>query len=87
MVTIGSFQLNGLPTRRASILAPLWLSLETLANNPPAAIEQQVYRALDRACSPRSEFSACMSAGRQRFDTDRASARELGKMANLLTDG
>ncbi|CAN7540247.1 hypothetical protein LJR039_003729 [Pseudorhodoferax sp. LjRoot39] len=89
VVTIRFFQLNheDLTTRRASILAPLWLNLETLASNPPAEIAQQVRRAVDRACSPRSEFSACMSAFRARFEADPAGARQLGEMANLLADG
>lgn len=89
VVTIRFFQLNheDLAIRRASILAPLWLNLETLASNPPAAITQEVRRAIDRACSPQSEFSACMNAFRERFDADREGARKLGSLANQLADG
>lgn len=86
VVTIRFFQLNheDLTTRRASILAQLWLNLENLEENPSPALRQKLLRAVDRACSPSSEFSACMNAFRERFRADRAAASLLGEMADRL---
>lgn len=86
VVTIRFFQLNheDLTTRRASILAQLWLNLENLEGNPPPALRQKMLRAVDRACSPKGEFSACMSAFRERFEVDRVAASRLGEMADRL---
>lgn len=89
VVTIRFFQLNheDLTTRRASILASLFLSLETLDSNPPKVIADLHLQAIDRACHPRSEFSSCMKAFRDRFAFDREAARKLGALANKLANG
>lgn len=88
LITIRFFQLNheDLTTRRAAILAPLWLNLEALSALPdgPLAHEQQMV--VDRACGPHGEFSACMNAFRELFAVDREAARKLGALANRLAD-
>jgi len=89
LITIRFFQLNheDLTVRRAQILASLWLNLESLQRGPAPDIADQYQRAIDRACSPASEFSSCMAAFRDLFADDPLSARSLGELANGLTTG
>ncbi|MDH0864250.1 hypothetical protein [Mitsuaria sp. GD03876] len=88
LVTIAFFQLNhqDLTTRRAESLAALWLSLEAMAALPAGhPMAAQYLAAIDRACAPGGEFSACMRAFRDLHGTRPDFARQLGEAANTLT--
>lgn len=80
MTNIEFFQLNhqDLTSRRAECIRDVWIAL-TMADSMPAH-RAMAEKAISSLCSPQSQFSSCVNAYRQLFQSDREKADEMAKL-------
>ncbi len=86
VTTITFFQLNhqDLTTRRANLLQSLWIALEQARTARAARDRLFASQLVERLCAEAAEFSACMTAFRTLYATDRARARETAHEASSV---
>lgn len=86
VTTIWFFQLNhqDLTTRRAEMLGHLWNALELHRLTDAQGERRRAEAVIELACSPKGQFSACMSAFRELYDTDRDAALARAEYALSL---
>lgn len=87
LITIEFFRLNheDLTTRRAQIIATLWLNLRTLVEpSLSLSLRQDTQTEIDRATAPSSGFSGCARDYVALYEADRALADKYGKVAQAL---
>jgi hypothetical protein len=77
--TIAFFQLNheDLVSGRKEMLLSLWIALEKLKNPESDKARKLARVVVDRLCSPKEQFSACMNSFRDLYSTDFDKAEEI----------
>jgi hypothetical protein len=83
LTTIWFFQLNhqDLTLRRAELLVPLWNTLEIRRLGGQSEDARMADEDLRHACLAAGQFSACVAAFCDLYDSDRARAKEMWKLA------
>lgn len=87
LITIQFFRLNheDLTTRRAQIIAALWLNWRMLeVATIPVSLREDTQAAIDMAMAPTAEFSGCARDFVALCDEDRALAKQYGEVAQSL---